>query len=233
MDPKIPTMEHRFFTPSEQLTGTQGSARGSGSVNQNYRGDPSLAVNRGEGVPAEKNTCLWITGLPAKITIPELLAAIGKPGKVRSTVINGPAGDIASSAASISFFRRSDAENLLNAFQQGRIILGGKFPRVQWNRNRVRDDEGVHSESSRVLMIAGDPEVVNREYLDGFFTKKFVYEIDQIVDHGEVEGDDGPIHRMEYRFGSWRAQAEFARKALTLELKGFLLAEYGPDPCAP
>ncbi|KAI1802616.1 hypothetical protein F4811DRAFT_563142 [Daldinia bambusicola] len=226
----IPTMDHRFFKPSEQLTGADNS-RKTDRFNGNYRGDRNLSINRGTDVAEEKNTSLWITGLPGSTTVSKLLARIRKTGRVRSVVVNGPNETSSTAAASISFFRREDAEVLYNEIRQGRIIIEGMFPRVQWNRNRVGEEE-IPGHASRVLLIAGDPLVVNQEYLDGFFKRKFVYDIDEIIDHGTVPGVGGPISRLEYRFGSWRSQASFARLALSLELRGFLLAEYGEDPCA-
>ncbi|KAI1411302.1 hypothetical protein F5Y13DRAFT_191577 [Hypoxylon sp. FL1857] len=230
MSSTIPTMEHRYFEPSEQLTGNSLAPRGTCSFNRNYRGDPTLLSNTGAGVPEEKNTSLWITGLPGNITVTELLAAIRKTGRVRSTVISAPTGAITTAAAAISFFKRSDAEILYRNIQQGRIILGHRFPRVQWNRNRVGEGQDP-SDVSRVLYIAGDPQVVNQEFLDWFFSKKFVYEIDKIIDYGTVTMEGGPISRLEYRFGSWRCQASSARQALTCELSGFVWTAYGEDPC--
>ncbi|KAK6955897.1 hypothetical protein Daesc_003543 [Daldinia eschscholtzii] len=227
----IPTMDHRYFKPSEQLTGAADGSRKTDRCNGNYRGDCNLSINRGTGVPEERNTSLWITGLPGSTTVPKFLASITKTGRVRSTVINGPNESTGTAAASISFFRRKDAEVLYNAIQQGRMVLEDMIPRVQWNRNRIGEEDSP-SYASRVLLIAGDPLVVNQDYLDGFFKSKFVYDIDDIIDHGTVPGIDGPISRLEYRFGSWRSQASFARLALNLELRGFLLAEYGEDPCA-
>ncbi|KAI0830452.1 hypothetical protein F5Y06DRAFT_290671 [Hypoxylon sp. FL0890] len=226
----VSQMEHRYFQPSEQLLGTSRVRRGTGGLNRNYRGDTSLPSNTGAGVPENKNTCLWITGLPASITVTELLAAITKTGRVRSTVINAPTGAIRTAAASISFFKRSDAEVLYRNLQQGRIILGGRFPRVQWNRNKVGEGQDP-SDASRVLYIAGDPQVVNQVFLDRFFSKKFVYEIDKIIDYGTVQVDGETISRLEYRFGSWRCQASSARQALMCELKGFVWTAYGEDPC--
>ncbi|OTA85297.1 hypothetical protein M434DRAFT_36180 [Hypoxylon sp. CO27-5] len=226
----VPTMELRFFQPSEQLTGVSRVNRGSNPSNRNYRGDPNLPTNTGAGVPEEKNTSLWITGLPGSITIPEFLAPITKTGRVRSTVINKPTANISTAAASISFFKRSDAEILYRNLQQGRIIYGGHFPRVQWNRNRVGEALDLNN-VSRVLYIAGDSRVVNRAYLDWFFSAKFVYDIDKIIDYGTVDVDGKSIGRLEYRFGSWRCQASSARQALMCELSGFAWTAYGEDPC--
>ncbi|KAI1135354.1 hypothetical protein F5Y05DRAFT_416341 [Hypoxylon sp. FL0543] len=230
MDLTIPTMEHRYFQPSEQLIGNSRVQRGADGLNSNYRGDPNLHTNTGAGVPEDKNTSLWISGLPAAITVTELLAAITKTGRVRSTVINPPAGTIPTAAATISFFKRSDAEVLYRNIQQGRIILGGRFPRVRWNRNRVGEGQAP-SDASRVLYIAGDPQVANLDFLDSFFSKKFVYEIDKIIDYGTIELEGGPVSRLEYRFGSWRCQASSARQALMCELSGFIWTAYGEDPC--
>ncbi|KAI2467307.1 hypothetical protein F4781DRAFT_444384 [Annulohypoxylon bovei var. microspora] len=224
-------MDLRYFVPSEQLTGNSEVCREVSRRNGNYRGDCNLSVNTGVDVPESKNTNLWITGLPGSITIRELLAAITHTGRVRSTVINEPTQTITTAAASISFFRRRDAEALYRQIQQGRILFDKKFPTVQWNRNRVGEGEAP-PHASRVLYIAGDPEVVNRRRLEEFFASKFVYELDCVINHGTVEGFGGPISRLEYRFGSWRSQASSARLALMLELKGFLLVDYGEDPCA-
>lgn len=226
--------------PSEQLKGGSYCARGVSLVNNNYRGDPSLPSNKGNSVPEEKNTNLWITGLPGGITHHELLAGITKTGRVRSTVINAADAGHATAAASISFFRRAHAEALHRAAARGEFVVAGRFPRVTWNRNRVAEAEAAaehshhphHHHHSRVVLVAGDPEVVNTAYLDDFFSRKFVYELDCVVDHGTVAGVGGPVARLEYRFGSFRSQAEFARMALSMELRGFLLAEYGEDPCA-
>ncbi|KAI1214441.1 uncharacterized protein F4807DRAFT_456083 [Annulohypoxylon truncatum] len=227
----VPTMDLRYFEPSEQLTGNSSALRTANRQNGNYHGDCSLPNNTGAGVPEDQNTNLWITGLPANITIHELLAAITHTGRVRSTVINQPTGIITTAAASISFFNREDAERLYLKIMRGRILLRGQFPLVQWNRNRV-GESAVPPYASRVLLIAGNPEIVNQTFLNDFFAKKFVYELDQVIDHGTVPGFGGPISRLEYRFGSWRSQASSARLALILELKGFLLVQYGPDPCA-
>ncbi|KAI0384788.1 hypothetical protein F5Y04DRAFT_293090 [Hypomontagnella monticulosa] len=229
MDAQVPTMQLRYFEPSAQLTGNSSAARESHRLNSNYRGDHSLSVNRGDEVPDHKNCCLWITGLPPSITVRGLLSTIKKTGRIRSTVINPATESSQTAAASISFFKRSDAETLFKNIQRGDIVIGGRFPRVFWNRNKVAEEEGL-SAASRVLIIAGDADVVNADYLDRFFSSKFVYELDEVIDHGTVDSESGPIARLEYRFGSWRSQAAFARLALSLELRGFLLTEYAPDP---
>ncbi|KAI1403465.1 hypothetical protein F4819DRAFT_506127 [Hypoxylon fuscum] len=219
----------QFFAPSEQLTG---GAYVNRKGNGNYRGDINLPVNRGTHVPEQANTSLWITGLPGSTTISDLLGSITNVGRVRSVVVNPPNETTSSAAATISFFHRHDAETLHRIIQQGRIMVGGRFPKSQWNRNRVGGEEDSSGQASRVVLIAGEPDVVNEQFLNYYFSKKFVYDIDTVIDHGTVSAFGGPISRLEYRFGSWRGQAIFAKMALTKELPGFTLAEYGEDPCA-
>ncbi|KAI1442143.1 hypothetical protein F5Y02DRAFT_421259 [Annulohypoxylon stygium] len=227
----VSTMDLRYFVPSEQLAGHSNASSQANRGNGNYRGDVTLSINTGAHVLDHQNTNLWITGLPATIDTRELLGAIKGVGKIRSTVINSPTGDIVTAAASISFFSRQDAAKLYHKIEHGMIRYRGITPNVQWNRNRVGASE-VPAYASRVLMIAGDPAIVNEEFLSDFFARKFVYELDQVIDHGVVDGFGGPIGRVEFRFGSWRSQASSARLALMLELKGFLIVHYGPDPCA-
>lgn len=155
-----------------------------------------------------------------------------KPGRVRSTVVNRPTATSKTSAASVSFFRRQDAEVLFHTIRSQQMIIEGMFPRVQWNRNRVAEEQEVPIPCSRVLLIAGYPEFVNKDWLTGFFGRKFVGQVDAFIDHGTVDDVTGPISRVEVRFGSWRCQAHFAAKAIDAELKGFIETEYGTDPCA-
>ncbi|KAI5864400.1 hypothetical protein GGS23DRAFT_596034 [Durotheca rogersii] len=222
-------MDQKYFSPSDQLTGAAFNASGGGRFQGNYRGDSSLAANKGTHVPEESNTSLWITKLPASTTIPALLAAITKTGKVRSAVVNGPTEGRSTAAASLSFFRREDAETLYRAGQRGSFRVCGTAPQVFWNRNRVAGDGPP--EASRVILVAGDPDVVSPEALTAYFSTKFVFDVDTIIDHGTVPGYGGPIARCEYRFGSWRGQAVFAYLAITRELQGRVLVEYGADPC--
>ncbi|KAI1780827.1 hypothetical protein F4818DRAFT_436023 [Hypoxylon cercidicola] len=225
----VPTAKHSVFLPSEQLKGDTDGSRNANQVG-NYRGDPDLPTNRGDHVPEQLNTSIWITGLPKDITMSQLLDFIAayKPGRVRSIVINEPTATNPTSAATISFFRRAAAETLFHIIQEEKMIIGGMIPRVRWNRNRVMEDM---TNASRVLLIGGEPQVVNAEALDRLFHKKFVWQTDVVIDHGITDSETGPIARVEYRFGSFRSQAQFAKKCLKKELEGFAYAEYGADPC--
>ncbi|KAH9990386.1 hypothetical protein F4779DRAFT_637931 [Xylariaceae sp. FL0662B] len=217
----------RGFEPSRQLrdasTGNQGQASG-------YRGDRNVPSNRSENVPSERNTNLWLTGLPEDTTVTDLLGSIRGVGRVRATVIHPAESGHAQAAASISFFEREDAEKFYHLCKQKIIKVRGDAVNVDWNRNRI--DQVENNRASRVLLIAGDEDFVNKESLDNFFKERFVYDIDKVVDHGVVTPPDGGrIGRLEYRFGSWRSQAQSAEMALTFEQVGKVLVEFGEDPC--
>lgn len=169
-------------------------------------------------------------GLPADIKIPKLLdyVAAFKPGRVRSTVINEPTAKQPTSAASISFFRRDDAERLFSVIDGGQMMVDGMIPKVKWNRNKVGEQK---PNLSRVLLIAGDPTIVNAYWLEAFFTSKFVYQLDIVIEHDQVPTPNGLVACVEFRFGSWRSQAQSAHQALKDEMKGVVCWEYGLDPC--
>ncbi|KAI1767056.1 hypothetical protein GGR53DRAFT_463799 [Hypoxylon sp. FL1150] len=223
----VPTMALRPFVPSEQLTGRPNGTR---EVSGNYKGDPTLAVNKGTHVADHENTSLWITGLPRKIEYPELLDHIAafKVGRIRSTVINPPTEKSSSSAATISFFRRSDAERLYSIIEKGELMIRERIPRVIWNRNKVEEDKRGYV--SRVLLIAG-PAFMTPTWLHTFFSSKFTWQEDTVINHGIKDTPTGPVSRVEWRFASYRSQAQSAYMALDREMKGFGCWEFGVDPC--
>ncbi|KAI1078604.1 hypothetical protein F5B20DRAFT_571585 [Whalleya microplaca] len=222
-------MKRSIFTPSTELRereSQQRDDRGPG-----YRGNKNLPANTGEHVPEKENTHLWIMNLPPSTTISTLLEKIRGVGRVRSTVIHPANKEHKTSSASVSFFTREDAEILYNRAQSYNWNVGDRFPHVYWNRNKVAPEANAW-DLSRVLLIAGPPDYVNRRDLDRYFSGRFIYDLDEVVDHGLVEGPAGPIVRLEYRFGSWRSQALFGMLALSRELWEELKVEYGEDPCA-
>lgn len=82
---------------------------------------------------------------------------------------------------------------------------------------------------SRVLLVVGPVEELSRQLLDRVLTDNLVYDIDEVVDHGTKDG----LVRLEYRFGSYSCQAQFAMKAIRAHFDGgMVLAEFGHfDPC--
>ncbi|KAH6635119.1 hypothetical protein B0J18DRAFT_38604 [Chaetomium sp. MPI-SDFR-AT-0129] len=83
---------------------------------------------------------------------------------------------------------------------------------------------------SRVLLIAGPPHIVNAAFLCAYLDTKLSYQIDAILSRGQSE--DGKRVLVEFRFGSFRCQAEAARMALMREFRDCgVVCDYGTDPC--
>ncbi|KAK4126633.1 hypothetical protein N657DRAFT_567567 [Parathielavia appendiculata] len=196
----------------------------------NYRGDPDLARNQSAAIPAEANCSLFIVGLAPDLTPHELLSGIRNIGRVYATHINPPVPDRGHvfSAAKLVFFERAGAEAFYNAYS----TTGYATPRhphlrarVTWNRVRSAEvDKG--GRRSRVLLISGPPAIVNQQYLCAYLNTKMVYHVDELIHRGV--SDDGSRVLLEFRFGSFRCQAEAARMALMREFRDVgLVCEYG------
>ncbi|KAI1762172.1 hypothetical protein GGR53DRAFT_468566 [Hypoxylon sp. FL1150] len=217
-----------YFRPSSQVLGvkTRG-ARGELASNR-YLGDTSLPDNSGHDVLPYENVNLWIVNIPKEIDHHEFLGCIRNTGKVRSLVLHPPVGKHTNKAAALSFIRRDSAVKFLADCRSGKINMRGMKLYATWNRNRVR--EPADDTVSRVLMIEGDAKLVNQKHLNEFFAEKVAYDIDEIIEHGRKEGSDAARCTIEYRFASWRGQAQLALMALRTERQS-LTVEYGKDPC--
>ncbi len=80
--------------------------------------------------------------------------------------------------------------------------------RVTWNRVRSAEvDKG--GRRSRVLLVSGPPGVVNRDFLCRYLDTKMVYQLDEVIP--VVPGR--AISVLEWRFGSYRCQAQAAWEA--------------------
>ncbi|KAK3390817.1 hypothetical protein B0H63DRAFT_539275 [Podospora didyma] len=205
----------------------------------NYKGNPLLDRNRSAPIPAEHNCSLFIIGLAPDLTTRDLIASIHNVGRVYATHINGPEPDKGhmTSAAKVIFFERAAAERFYNRHAlSGFIIQNSQGPyykgRVVWNRIRSAETD-VGGRKSRVLLISGPPDFVNETVLRGYFSSKLTYQVEHV---GTIDYDPaargGPRRLIEFRFGSYRCQAEAARMALTREMADHgVICEFGHDPC--
>ncbi|KAI0165219.1 hypothetical protein GGR52DRAFT_585221 [Hypoxylon sp. FL1284] len=162
------------------------------------------------------------------------------------------------SASKLVFFDRRGVDRLLAQARAGLFVVGGYVPRVR--PNRIRSAPRDPGPQCRVLHIEGPAAVVNEAFLHAFFRAKFNYELESVVTLGtfggssngvDVDGegrdpDDGVVVRQEWRFGSFRCQAESARQSIAREkdrrdvedldahrrLWGQVMVHYGVDPCA-
>ncbi|RYP32131.1 hypothetical protein DL767_005367 [Monosporascus sp. MG133] len=223
-----------------QMIGLQKKLKG---ISEGYGGDPFNPANQSADISDEENTALWMTNLPPDCDHKMLLSAVRGCGKIYACVVNPPTdaagGSHMTAAAKLVFFDRAGAENLLRRAREGRFKVGGCVPRVRPNRIRSAAREpGPHC---RVLHIEGPPELVNTPYLHRFFAAKFTFELEDVV---TVYRTPQRV-RQEWRFGSYRCQAEAARQSIHREKERSDLAgaeralwdrvnvHFGVDPCAP
>ncbi|KAK7748484.1 hypothetical protein SLS62_008524 [Diatrype stigma] len=192
-----------------------------------YRGDPTLKANQSADIDDSKNASLFIQNLPPTCSYHEFLGSIRSIGKVQSTHITPPGDTHNTSCAKITLYTRAAAEKLYKKIQAGEIIIQGYRLRCVWNRIKVA---GLGDKwHSRVLIVVGREEELSRQLLDRVLDENLVYDIDEIIDHGKVDG----LVQLEYRFGSYSCQAQFAMKAIQAHFDGrSVLAEFGYfDPC--
>ncbi|TLS25706.1 hypothetical protein PpBr36_07282 [Pyricularia pennisetigena] len=213
----------------------------------NYQGDTSLANNRSANIPESESCSLFILGLPPTLTTTQLLGAIRDTGRVWASHINKPepSRGHATCAAKVIFFERAAARRFYEAHQphNGGFVTdpaSGLPPaRVLWNRIRSAEvgppSTGASGDKSRVLLIYGPQRKISEKWLTDYFAGKMDFQIDRAF---ELARDVNPVTGeimvlFEYRFGSFRCQAEAAKMALAREHKNEIQVWYGDDPCAP
>ncbi len=193
----------------------------------NYQGDISVDRNRSADIPIAESCSLFVTGLPPDVTTQELLAPIRKMGRIYATHINRPQPERGhfSSAAKIVFFEKEAAAKFFTWSNINGFIVNGHRARVVYNRIRTAEDKRL---ASRVVCIAGPPLLVNESVLQRYFATKFAFQVDEVLDHGIDENDNALV---EFRFGSFRCQAQAAVLTLNCECPEYITAFYGLDPC--
>ncbi|KAI0095812.1 hypothetical protein GGR51DRAFT_567631 [Nemania sp. FL0031] len=115
--------------------------------------------------------------------------------------------------------------------------IGGIRLRACWNRVRVpewkslyfnpkREHPGPNQFPSRVIRVRGPASEVRPASLEVYFQSKFHYKLDRVIFRGTKDGRE----EYEYRFASWKNQAEFAVMSIRCE-KFDIMVWYGVDPC--
>ncbi|KAI0599461.1 hypothetical protein F4775DRAFT_600014 [Biscogniauxia sp. FL1348] len=222
--PSPPQPQPRAHTSSSSPNASPSLPRG---VSPNYRGNPYLATNQSADIPDALNTALWVTNLPPDCTHAMLLSSVRGCGKVYATVINPPSPSPPNltptpnptstqqqhitSASKLVFFDVAGAQALLRRAREGRFAVAGYVPRVR--HNRIRSAARPPGPQSRVLHVEGPDRVVNEPFLAAFFAARFAYETECVVPLGRLAGRA----RLEWRFGSYRCQAESARAWIARE----------------
>ena len=243
-------------------------------ISQNYFGDPYNKANQSADVPDAENTSVWITNLPPDCDHRMLLGAVRGCGKIYACVVNPPTNKVGSNAkvahqrphmtaaAKVVFFDRAGVNALFSQVAKGEFKVGGFVPRVCLNR--IRSAARPYGAQCRVLHIEGPTCIVNTEFLFHYFCTKFTFELEDVLTLGTVSVTTHPVSdarnppvtaaanitslpraRQEWRFGSYRCQAEAARQCIYREKYNVHLSEFaralwqqvsvhfGVDPCAP
>ncbi|KAJ9161882.1 hypothetical protein NKR19_g1794 [Coniochaeta hoffmannii] len=191
-----------------------------------------VAKSRSADIPDHQNCSLFILNLPPNSTVTEILGTVRDTGRVFATHINPPepGKDHNTCAAKLTFFGRRAAETFYNRHAgSGLRICGrdGYVGRIRWNRVKAAESTAP-ADHTRVLMISGPRRLVNPVWLTEYFNSKVLFSVDAIVDMGW--GDQGLV---EYRFGSYRCQAEAAKMAIERELyDAGVRVWFGRDSCS-
>ncbi|KAF5677019.1 hypothetical protein FHETE_1921 [Fusarium heterosporum] len=199
----------------------------------NYKGEHTIRNASAMNLAPEENCALWLTNLPPDVTHRQLLAQIRNVGRIWCTVINEPDYERHDTAAAkVVFFTPVPAQLLLSKSLTQGLEVGGYAVRVTHNRVKY-GEQPIVGAASRVLIITGKSSFVNAESLTKFFNERFVFEIDEITSlivRGEAENGGRSV--IEYRFGSFRCQAQMGKMALEKDRpQGFEKVEFGEDPC--
>ncbi|ATY66225.1 Nucleotide-alpha-beta plait [Cordyceps militaris] len=194
-----------------------------------YHGMHTESNASAEHLSAEQNASLWITNLPPDITHRELLAQIRYMGRIWCCFINGPDGLAHSTAAAkVVFFQPAAAQRLLaHALEHGLVIRQHRA-KVAQNRIKTGGTTPRGGDDSRVLLITGQDHFVNEKTLTAYFGERFVFQIDEVKTL--IRGGGRAV--VEFRFGSYRCQAQMGKISLEKDRPlGFEKAEFGEDPC--
>ncbi|RYP58302.1 hypothetical protein DL769_009022 [Monosporascus sp. CRB-8-3] len=195
-------------------------------ISKNYQGNPWVEGNRSADISDDKNVSLFVQNIPSDCSYHELLSSFRNIGKILATHISPPADGHLTCCAKVALYTREAAARLYAQITAGEIVIRGHRLRCRWNRVKVAPrSEQWHS---RILLIVGPKTEVTRERLDKCFVDNFVYNMDEIVDHGVVNG----LGRLEYRFASYPCQAQFAYQTIRSNFSKATYAEYAYfDPC--
>lgn len=195
-----------------------------------YHGMHTAANASAEHLSAEQNASLWVTNLPPDVTHRELLAQIRHVGRVWCCYINGPDGiQHSTAAAKVVFFHPRAAQRMLQ-----RALVGGGFEirgyRARVTHNRIKTGETMPrcGDESRVLIVTGQAHFVNERTLTAYFDERFTFQVDEVREL--IRGGGRAV--VEFRFGSFRCQAQMGKISLEKDRPvGFEKVEFGEDPC--
>ncbi|KAI1202084.1 hypothetical protein F5X97DRAFT_345969 [Nemania serpens] len=125
--PAAVTTQPQYDAPAGEKSGNTMASndllpRTETGASANYRGDPTLASNRSAVIPDSKNTSLWVTGIPRECaSYSDLMDLLKGSGRILAASINDAPSRFRTAAATITFFRHVDAENVMRAMNDGTL----------------------------------------------------------------------------------------------------------------
>lgn len=228
------------FLTVATLTSTEVTVRGDQAFRANYQGDTSRFRNLPANVPDEQNTPLWLTGLPADISYPELFDNLDRRGRVFSVFINvaNQVSGHKTAAATITFFNAASAQKLYNFSNSGPgFFIRGKRIKILHNRRKTSEAQTKpyqttqHGRPSRAVTVSGPKDILNMFSLFNYFEQRFYFHIDRIESLGH---EDTTHDAYEIRFASFYCQAEMAVISINRD-QSFrdvgVKVQYSRDPC--
>lgn len=175
-----------------------------------------------------ENCSLWLRNLPPNITYAELLDTISGIGRVWATYINRPDAKHDTAAAKVIFFNPEAAAKYLKHIESTNLQIQGLAVTGEYNRVKIPRQLSGGPQASRVLVITGHSDFVNKDSLTRFFGDLIQFHTDRVIERFRV----GTRAVIEFRFGSYRSQAQSAKTALERnQPSGLVCVRYGLDPC--
>lgn len=212
----------------EAISGTPEDDDTDGKFSSRYYGMHTEGNASADHLSDDQNCALWLRNLPPDVTYKELLDSIRGIGRIWCTFINTP-DFIAhnTAAAKVVFFGPVAAKQFLNHVETAFPTIRGFRIKADYNRIKY-GEKALAGNASRVLIITGAAFFVNPVSLSKFFTDKFIFQTDEIIELIKLDGRAV----VEFRFGSYRCQAQMGKMALDrVRPEGLEMVEFGEDPC--
>ncbi|KAI1124936.1 hypothetical protein F5Y10DRAFT_248147 [Nemania abortiva] len=114
------------------------------SMSPNYLGDPTVASNHSAAITDSENTSIWVTGFPPEsATYSTLVDMLTGRGKIRALHIANDGSSWRTAAASITYFRHTDAVNAMQAFNDGTLRAPSGRAAARWS---AQQNGGIHDD---------------------------------------------------------------------------------------
>ena len=199
------------------------------SFSDKYFGMHTSGNASADHLPPDQNCALWLRNLPPDVTYRELLSSIRGIGRIWCTFINRPDFIAHSTAAAkVVFFAPESAALFLRHVAAANPSIRGFRIRADHNRIKYARHAVTPGGASRVLIVTGEAWFINEASLTAWFADRFIFQVDEVIELVRAGGRAV----VEFRFGSYRCQAQMGKMSLDrIRPPGFEKVEFGDDPC--